>query len=315
MKRRIFLSLFALSPLVLLNFSCSVTYKFNMYSIGDGTSFASDFSFTNQKKENFQKLFYGTDSINDGNYVLFFGCTGKTDTSIYDNTKAQNDYKSGFTDDLPYSVNNSFKYLNHDPNMQPGTNPIWNGTDDEKALLTDVTNITFGTTSDTNVILDATEYWKEQNQPLYNLQFYMNYYSLKEISYSNGMKTLPEGIDDYTFLCSPFYTWTNDDFYNNWYDPNGLQGNHELEQSEWTLWEKRHPIGEYARMDKEAIEYREMINYLWTICPDELGNQGTCEDNTLVLYYYDGVMKDSSNTLSDMKSKLVSIYDHFGPED
>jgi len=269
--------LIALTPLSftpLLVTSCvnvnSIAFKY--YGIGE-----ENYSYADGKAtSNFKKLYEGDKKINDGNYVILLGSTGKTGTYYSGSKQAYAEWNSGaFTAsdfiNSPSSKNSLVTYSsNVDPSPLNPNCPIFT-----KNIHSDWT-----TRADQKTVLQTSiENWEDDGVTKnYSIPFLAYFCQPEPVHYINGAKVenidYPRtGFDDPIFYCDPFKTWTQDDYLNPYFNQFGTIDDAEEKKKNQNSWEQHHQIGDYVRQDKDAKEYRAIINFLHKVSPNTFGDK------------------------------------------
>jgi len=264
-------------------------------------------------KTGFKKLYGGDKKINEGNYVIFLGCTGKLGTGYYNNIGGSTgtaEWNEG-----AFTTSNVLTSGFFDKKLK--TNP----SEDSLSVL-DSTSQIF--TKNFKYVESAEDYDKSDFQKGYetwknggtsgitkdyDINFFVFLAQPKAMHYINGASyeepvyESPKMQSDPIFYVSPFDTWQSSDFTNGYFnsEPSG-----ESKKKNQNSWEKHHQVGEYIRNDQEAKEYRAMVNFLQKISPTTFaGKDGT--DDPFVIYVKNG-KPNKLSTIDNFQSDIDSVW-------
>ncbi|GMO15607.1 MAG: hypothetical protein Ta2E_06620 [Mycoplasmoidaceae bacterium] len=279
----------AFVPLSLLTTSCNVLQQTKLKNIGDGYNGFNSYGELKNGSKSFNDLYFGTTNVNKGNYVIFFGASGNSTLKYPDSY-------------------NELTISNIYPNQ--GLSLF-----DETITLPwtpeECNNVKELSCDSTSIFVKDVKQWKNDIEPEdYKLQFFSLFYSSRTISYANGAPITTDynsNSKDIDFYCSPFYKWTENDFLNKQYNPNGSSDDIGKDKSEWNKWEKKHEIGTYARNDSEAKKYRDILNFLRKISPQTFVGDVSFESSISATYvktgrpYSSKTYAGSPSILSDLK--------------
>jgi len=314
MKKKIFLLGFLLPLAVIpaLTTSCVDinTIKFKAIS---NVETSWNYESTSSSKDGFKKLYGGDKKINEGNYVIFLGCTGKLASGYYNNvggSTATAEWNEGSFTPSDILTSGFFDLrLKNDPKYMTQS-PL----DSESQIYTK--NFQYIHADDEvhkSAFQTGYENWKKGGASgivkSYDIDFFLFLAQPKAMHYINGAsydepvyESLKMPVDP-IFYVSPFDTWQDSDFNNGYYnsEPSG-----ESKKKNQNDWEKHHQVGEYIRNDQEAKEYRAMINFLQKISPVSFGGKdGT--DDPLVIFVKDG-KPNKLSTIGTFESDLNSVW-------